>query len=497
VRLKAKDDLDEVLLKRTLKSEKNLGFSLSFPSLRDKATEDSSAAGRGERGGEWLPNIIVNIYLLLKQTIKGAISMNTRIVLIGAGSAMFGLGVLGDVFKCKALEGSTVVLHDINPNALSGVESVARQFLKDNHLPYKVIATTSREEALQDADFCIISIEVGNRHQLWEQDWRIPLQFGIPQVYGENGGPGGVFHSLRIIPPILDICDDIHKICPKSYVINLSNPMSNICLAINRKYPDLKVIGLCHEIKSLIEHLPKILETPFSNLAIQAGGLNHFSVLLDAKFKDTGEDAYPLIREKAPKYFENTPQRGLFREILKLFGYLPITTDSHFGEYVQWAQEVVDHKGILDFYNNYQKRCAEKTNPERIKKGTSPAEYWRTVPIIEGILTDSHHHELAVNVMNDGLITNLTSNIVVEVPAVIDKDGVHGDKLGSIPKGFAGLLSNRIAVQDMVVEAVLTGSREYVMQALLVDSVVHSVQAAEKTLDTMLDYQKQYLGYIK
>jgi alpha-galactosidase len=426
------------------------------------------------------------------------ISVNNRIVLIGAGSAMFGLGALGDIFKCKALEGSTVVLYDINPTALNAVESVARQFLTENNLRYTIIATTSRKEALQNSNFCIISIEVGNRYELWEQDWQIPLQFGIPQVYGENGGPGGLFHSLRIIPPILDICDDIHKICPESYVINLSNPMSNICLAIHRKYPDLKVFGLCHEIASLVEHLPKLLETPFSNLSIKAGGLNHFSVLLEAKFNDTGKDAYPKIREKAPQYFEDMPERGLFREILKRFGYLPITTDSHFGEYVQWAQEVVDHKGILDFYNNYKKSCLVQPDPlDRIRKGTSAAEYWRVVPIIEGILTDSHHDELAVNVVNDSLITNLSSDVIVEVPAVVDKDGVHGVKLGSIPKGFAGLLRNRIAFQDLTVEAVLTGSREYAMQALLVDPVVNSLRAAEKTLDTILSYQKQYLGYIK
>jgi len=137
-----------------------------------------------------------------------------RIVLIGAGSAMFGLGTLGDIFKCKALEGSTIVLHDINPQALSKVEGIARKVIQERQLPYTLSATTSREQALQDATFCIISIEVGDRYKLWEQDWHIPLQYGIRQVYGENGGPGGLFHSLRIIPPILEICEDVTKICP-------------------------------------------------------------------------------------------------------------------------------------------------------------------------------------------------------------------------------------------------------------------------------------------
>jgi alpha-galactosidase len=432
--------------------------------------------------------------------------MNPRIVLIGAGSAMFGLGALGDIFKCKALEGSTVVLHDINPQSLKTVEKVARQYLQEKALPYSLSATTSRQEALQGASFCIISIEVGDRYELWEQDWKIPLQYGIRQVYGENGGPGGLFHALRIIPPILDICDDVQTICPDAYVINLSNPMIRISHAVHTKYPDLKYVGLCHEVASLIEHLPILLGTPFTNLSIKAGGFNHFSILVEATYKDTGEDAYPDIRAKGPAYFaqaqayyDNIGERGLFLEILNRFGYLPITTDSHFGEYIHWAYDVVDHNGILEFYDRYKKAMlAPQDAPlTRIANGTSEREYWRVVPIIAGILTDSHHEELAVNISNDGFIEYLPPNQIVEVPAIIDKDGIHGLKLDPYPQAFAGLLLNQVAVNDLTTEAILTGSKEIVMQALLVDPIVSSVRAAEEMLDTMLMLQRPYLGYIK
>ncbi|MBU0510842.1 MAG: alpha-glucosidase [Chloroflexi bacterium] len=432
--------------------------------------------------------------------------MNPRIVLIGAGSAMFGLGALGDIFKCKALEGSTVVLHDINPQALEKVEAIARQYLREKALPYSLFATTLRQEALQGASFCIISIEVGDRYELWEQDWKIPLQYGIRQVYGENGGPGGLFHSLRIIPPILDICGDIQAICPDAYVINLSNPMIRISHAVHTKYPNLKYVGLCHEVASLIEHLPILLGTPFTNLSIKAGGFNHFSILVEASYKDTGEDAYPDIRAKGPAYFteaqayyDNTRERGLFVEILNRFGYLPITTDSHFGEYIHWAYTVVDHNGILEFYDRYKKAMLAPQDPPltRIANGTSEREYWRVVPIIAGILTDSHHEELAVNIPNDGFIEYLPKNQVVEVPAIIDKDGIHGVKLDAYPQAFAGLLLNQVAVNDLTTEAILTGSKEIVMQALLVDPIVNNVRAAEEMLDTMLMLQKPYLGSIK
>ena len=146
-----------------------------------------------------------------------------RIVLIGAGSTIFGLGVVGDIFKSKTLEGSTIVLHDINPEALNNTLKIANDYKEKLGKNISIEATTSRKKALQGASFCLISIEVGNRFDLWDQDWKMPLQYGIKQVYGENGGPGGLFHSLRIIPPILEICEDIQAICPDAYIFNYSN----------------------------------------------------------------------------------------------------------------------------------------------------------------------------------------------------------------------------------------------------------------------------------
>jgi alpha-galactosidase len=443
--------------------------------------------------------------------------MSERIVLIGAGSANFGLGTLGDILNSQILQGSTVVLHDVDAEALATVERIGREHIEAHALPFDLAATTSRREALRGATFCVISIEVGHRFELWEQDWRVPQQYGIRQVYGENGGPGGLFHALRIIPPILDICADIMDICPEAHVFNFSNPMSRICLAVKRRFPGIKLIGLCHESASLPQHLPAMLDTPFVNLALRAGGLNHMSVLLEIRYRDSGQDAYPDVRARARSYFEDMPtfteiiklmfmpegeaapaqarkwvERWLFLEILERFGYMPVTTDSHFGEYIQWAHEVVDHHGILEFFTWYKRWCLER-EPEPKIGGSGE----RVIPIIEAILTDSHEEELAVNIMNDGLIDNLPRDLVVEVPAIVDRQGVHGVPLGPLPKGIAGLLANQVAVHDLTAEAALTGSREVALQALLVDPVVHSLRAAEQTLDTMLRLQEQYLGYIK
>ncbi len=450
--------------------------------------------------------------------------MHTKIVLIGAGSAQFGLGTLSDIFVSQVLPGSEVMLHDINPQAPERVQKAAGKYVKDHDLNYTITATTDPNTALKNAQFAIISIEIGDRFALWEQDWMIPLQYGIRQVYGENGGPGGLFHALRIIPPILEICGDIQTICPDAHVFNFSNPMTRICTTVQRKYPDLHFLGLCYEIASLPQHLPKILEVPLENLSYTAGGLNHFSVLLDVRYKDTGEDAYPDLRKKAPPYFDQLPyryadlaalrdeqagstpgaesalregahpwpERWLFKEILETFDYMPITEDSHFGEYIPWAQDTVDHQGILDFYNHYKANC--QVSEARLGP---PTKWERVIPMIEGVLTDSGQKEHAVNVRNDGFIDDLPGYIAVEVPATVDKDGVHGVKLGALPKGITGLLLNQAAVNDLTAEAILQKSKNLALQALLVDPVVHSAKAAKQTLDMMLKLQKKHLGYLK
>ncbi|CAI2790250.1 Alpha-glucosidase [Serratia grimesii] len=453
--------------------------------------------------------------------------MATKIVLVGAGSAQFGYGTLGDIFQSKTLYGSEIVLHDINPAALAVTEKTARDFLAVEDLPFTVSATTDRKTALSGAEFVIISIEVGDRFALWDLDWQIPQQYGIQQVYGENGGPGGLFHSLRIIPPILDICSDVADICPNAWVFNYSNPMSRICTTVHRRFPQLNFVGMCHEIASLERYLPEMLGTTFENLSLRAAGLNHFSVLLEASYKDSGKDAYGDVRAKAPDYFSRLPgysdilaytrthgklvqtegsterdalggkdsaypwaDRTLFKEILEKFHHLPITSDSHFGEYIRWASEVSDHRGILDFYTFYRNYLGHVQPKIELKLKE------RVVPIMEGILTDAGYEESAVNIPNLGFIKQLPEFIAVEVPAIIDRKGVHGIKV-NMPAGIGGLLSNQIAIHDLTADAVIEGSRDLVIQALLVDSVNDKCRAIPELVDVMISRQGPWLDYLK
>jgi len=450
-----------------------------------------------------------------------------KLVLIGAGSAQFGLGTLGDFFQSEALYGSEIVLVDINEKSLAVVHKKAQAFLKENPLPFTVSATTNRKEALKGASFVIISIEVGDRFKLWDEDWTLPQQYGIRQVYGENGGVGGVFHALRITPVILQICDDVVKYCPDAWVFNYSNPMTAITTAVLRAYPQLKFVGMCHEVLSLERYLPTILETPFENLALRSGGLNHISVLLEARYKDSNRDAYLDILHKAPAFFEKEPgysdilnyerregkapqtegstqrplldvarsakswaDRNLFREILLVYNLLPVTVDSHFGEYIPWAVDVVDHKGIKDFYTLYQLQLAQ------IKPKIELRRDERMVLIIEGILADSGYEEPAVNVMNNGLIPELPNSIAVEVPAKVHRHELKPIGFPHYPKGFAALLRNYCGVYDLTVEAILTGRKDYVIQAILANPIVNIYHQVGELVDLMIERQEQWLGYL-
>ncbi len=425
-----------------------------------------------------------------------------KIVIIGAGSLQFGLGSAGSIFECETLTGSTLCLHDINKTNLELATQACQLAVNKKHLDFTVQSTLDRKEALQNADFIISAIEIPPRFGLLRWDFEFPIMFGSTQITGENGGPGGFFHSLRVIPPILDICEDIQKICPNALFINYSNPMSRICLAIKRKFPNQKFVGLCHEILEVQASLPRILNTPFSNIEIKAGGLNHFGVVLEAKYRDGGKDAYPDIRRNAIPILEELGQGRdfkLIKFILETYGYLPYTTDNHYGEYLSWSWEMADLPRGREFWESYEKYSAKKY--ERIKrlivKGKGDKlvkpDGERAIPIIEGILKNSNHEELSVNLPNNGVITNLPHDLVVECPAIVNKEGLHPVKLGDYPKGLAALLRTQASVQDLVVEAILNKSKKIAYQALLADPVINNATQAKKILESMLNLQKDYI----
>jgi alpha-galactosidase len=450
-----------------------------------------------------------------------------KIVLVGAGSVQFGYGALGDIFNSRSLAGSEITLLDINSQALEFVLKNATDFVQQNKLPFTVSATLDRKAAFRNADFIITSIEVGNRFELWDEDWKIPLQYGVHQVYGENGGPGGVFHALRIGRIYLEIVKDVMEICPDAWIFNYSNPMTAICTTVKRAYPQAKFVGMCHEIGWLGRWLPRMLDMKVEDMHFTAAGLNHFSCMLELKDRKSGRDLYPEVLAKADDFFKSEPgysdlldeyrrtgsleesekfhkessigkssyewaDRRLVQFMLHNYRLLPITTDSHFGEYLSWAWDIADHRGILDFYDVYKIMLTREAKAV-IKLETAE----RVVPIIEGILGDTGYEESAVNVQNNDLIEDLPRWIAVEVPAIINKSGVNGMKITGMSKGYLALLRSYTGVYDLTAEAIIHGKKDYVIQAMLANPVVHQARPVAAMVDRMIEQQKKWLGYLK
>ena len=436
--------------------------------------------------------------------------MKNKIVLVGAGSTSFGPEMFNDIFLSNELAGSTIVLHDIDKKKLELIHELLSIENDKRENKFEIEHTTNRGNAFENADFIINSIEVGDRMKLWRQDYEIPRKYGSKQIMGECGGPGGSFHAWRIIPPIIDIIKDAEKICPNAFFINFSNPMSRVCLAIKRSVDKLKFVGLCHQIGFMIRFLPQMFKKPIKDLRMKVAGLNHFAFLMGLEDLSTGKDLMDNFNKNAMNFFKEKENRFEFStltfEIYKRFGYFPYVGDNHLGEYLQIGHEFTetqDCEDWIDFIEKegawvyrrllryYQRYKEGKKSRRRLLPKVPSGE--RAVPIIEAILKNKNSYEIAVNIPNNGIINNLPQDLVLECSGTIDKNGVHGIKMGDLPKNIATLLRIEASVQDLCVDAVLKGSKETAIACLAIDPNVGSFNRAESMFDEMVDVQKDYL----
>jgi alpha-galactosidase len=441
--------------------------------------------------------------------------MDKKIVLIGAGSAAFGPPTFVDLNLSKVLGGSTITLHDIDKEKLYMVYEVVLEDNKKLGNKFNIECTLNRKEALKDADFIINSTEHGDRFQLRWQDNTIPRKHGSTERMAENGGPGGFFHSARQIPEILKIAKDVEKICPDAFFIDYSNPVSRICLALKRAIPKLKIFGLCHQIGLLTSHhLSKMMNRDLNNMQLTTGGLNHFAFLLGLKDVKNGKDLLPEFNSKCWDYFKDKWDRfhyaDLTFEIYQRFGWFPYVGDNHICEYLQIGSQYTTEQDLTDWITRMEQgnkggNAQLKRYYNRLKKGNYPSKGMlmrgpsgeRAIPIIEAIIQDSNSYEVAVNIPNDGIIENLPQDLVIECSGVVNKDGIHGVKLGKIPKSIAAILRIEASIQDLCVEAILKESKSLAIACLAVDVNCGSFERAETIFKEMAELQKDYLPKFK
>lgn len=417
----------------------------------------------------------------------------TKIVFIGAGSMSFGLSMFRDMFSSKDLTGSTLVLVDLNPDPLERMYQLAVKMNQQFGAGMVIQKTTDRLEALPGAGFVINAIAL-DRNRLWKLDFEIPKKYGIRHTLGENGGPGAVFFTLRTLPLIMDIVRDMERLCPQAYFINFSNPESRIILALGM-YSKIRSIGLCHGLFMGRDDIAQIMGLPPEQLDLLGAGMNHFQWLLQIRDRDTGEDLYPLLRQRETLY--DPDFEPLTRRMFKAFGFWPTCSDDHMGEYLPYGWEGGEEG--YDFEQNERFRLEIQSQIEAVIAGDPIPAAWlqpsgeRGVALISGIV---HNRKVVLEsgvVHNQGVIPNLPGDCAVEVPVAVDGHGLHPLSVGKLPEPLAGLLLPQAAVQRLSVEAALRGSKEIALQALLVDPVVNSITAAEKLLDELWEINKPYI----
>ncbi len=413
-------------------------------------------------------------------------SRSAKIVFIGAGSMSFGLAMLRDIFSNPALAHSTLTLVDVNEDALQRITKLAAALNQAAGRSLTIAHTTDRRRALAGADFVVNSIAV-DRVRQWKLDFEVPRKYGIRHTLGENGGPGALFFTLRTLPIIFDIVRDMEELCPQALFINFSNPESRIVLAL-AKYSRIRAVGLCHGIFMAHEDVAGILGLAPEDISVWAAGLNHFQWLLQVRERQTGKDLYPVLRQKEKATADSS--LPLTRRLFRAFGYWPSCSDDHLGEYLPYGWEAGEHG--YDFAEDERERREQQEEIDAVTSGLARVpEEWlapsgeRGGAVIAGILGNENRFIESGVVYNQGAVPNLDADAAVEVPLHVDAAGVHPVSLGPLPNAIAKLLSIQVSLQQLSVEAAVRASKEIALQALLVDPVVNSADAAVKMLDEL------------
>ncbi|MEM7346420.1 MAG: hypothetical protein AAF485_19440, partial [Chloroflexota bacterium] len=390
---------------------------------------------------------------------------------------------------------------------------------------------THHIEALAEAHFVASAIEVPPREKLWQSDYELTLKYGVHQPYAENGGPGGFTHAARNIGPVLEIVRDMERLCPDAYFINYTNPMIRICDLVAR-YSSIKVIGLCHQIvtgygvvgyilaKDLGFDVPesvtgahadvaaaralhKVSHQALERLDIVAAGLNHFSWMLSLHDKQTGQDLYPLFAERWAAF--DPTFEPLTRRVYNAFGCFPIPGDQHMCEYLPWLSDTQTRpweKYDIKLYS-WAKRAGMRHDQHaeiaKMGAGEGEIEHLRhldsegLVEMVENISGASTHYHLAANIPNQGYITNLPNEAIVEIPTVVNGRGVQGVGVGPLPAGVAELCRRELTVTQLCVDAAVHGDRQVALQCLLLDPVITDLDVAQQILDDYLETYRDYL----
>ena len=400
----------------------------------------------------------------------------TVITFLGAGSTVFARNLLGDILSFPELADSDIRLYDIDPERLRVSEIVAQRLAEAFGARPKITATLDRRAALENADYAISMFQVAGYKPGTVIDFEIPKKYGLRQTIADTLGIGGIMRGLRTIPVLLAMCRDMAELCPGVTFLQYVNPMAMNCWAIGRA-TSIKTVGLCHSVQGTAGQLAHDLGLPVDEINYVCAGINHMAFYL--RLQHAGQDLYPRLRQviaegRVPDW--NRVRYAAFERL----GYFPTESSEHFAEYVPWFIKR-DRPDLIEEFNlpldEYIRRCEEQIAGweqmrAELERGPHQLEAKRSQEygslIIHSLVTGVPRVTYG-NVLNRGLIDNLPSGCCVEVPCLVDHNGIQPTRVGALPPQLAALMQTNINVQSLTVEAALTGKREHIYHAAMLD----------------------------
>ncbi len=417
--------------------------------------------------------------------------MNPKITLIGAGSTVFAKNLLGDILSYPELEQSEIVLFDINPERLKTSEVVAQKVAQALGVNANISTSTDPEQALEGANYAISMIQVGGYKPSTVIDFEIPKKYGLRQTIADTLGIGGIMRGLRTIPVLLEYSRMMERVCPDVLHLNYVNPMAMNCIALSKASP-IKLVGLCHSVPHTAKEIATDLGVPPEEVKYLVAGINHMAFYLKLEQHHTDgriEDLYPKVRAFAEnaqyshRVSDDMPwglTDAVRYEVFKHFGYSVTESSEHFSEYVPWFIKQ-NRPDLLEQFNipldEYIRRCERQIERwddlrRRLENPEEQLQVKRSVEYGSLIIHSQETGQPRViygNVPNNGLIDNLPSGCCVEVPCLVDKNGIQPTKIGTIPMHLAAMMRTNVNVQELTAEAVITGNLEHIYHAAMLD----------------------------
>jgi alpha-galactosidase len=437
-----------------------------------------------------------------------------KITIVGAGGYVFPLTLIRDVLSFETLRDAHFSLMDINPDNLERTYGHAKRLIESHDLPATVEATTDRRVSLEDADFVVITFQVGGL-EAYHHDVEIPRKYGLDQCVGDTLGPGGIFRGLRTAAALDPIIEDIHDVCPDALMIQYANPMSINCWYSSEA--DVKTVGLCHSVQGTSQMLANRMGLEPGTWSFKVAGLNHQAWFIE--FQHKGENVLPLLTKTMNEYAEAARRARAGEEnagdelyggggeqvrtaIMNLTGYFQTESSHHASEYLPYFRRTPEETDAWipnrwDYYEickNHDFEALEERAAELAEQPLEPSHEYGAY-IIES-MTSNTPRVVYGNVPNTGIITNLMEGCSVEVPCLVDAQGIQPTYIGDLPAACAGVNAGSVAVQNCAVKAAQTGDEEMVYAAVALDkytSAMLTLDEIYKMVDEMFEAEAQWL----